>query len=312
MDALASDVLRRCAGGEISPAVALVRLLIAYGDLDSVRTALADLADAEGEADLQGAIDGIGDLLGRNPIGTALAMDMLRQERALDQPAGDADEVERSRRLFDRLVATNPEASVALYSLGDPGLLAAATLEVVELLERLGVLRPQREVLEIGCGIGRFAQALAPRVAAITGIDIAPGMIEAARRRCAGLTNVRLIETSGRDLSPLPDASFDTVLAIDAMPYMYRAGAALVSAHFAEVARVLRQGGDFVILHLSYRGNPDLDREDARRLGAASGLAVLRNGTADLRLWDGATFHLRKPEEGEESGVQPTRSSMRP
>jgi hypothetical protein len=30
--------------------------------------------------------------------------------------------------------------------------------------------------------------------------------------------------------------------------------------------------------------------------GEAAGLHVLRNGTADLRLWDGATFHLRKPQ----------------
>jgi hypothetical protein len=47
---------------------------------------------------------------------------------------------------------------------------------------------------------------------------------------------------------------------------------------------------------LSYRGDLDQDREDARRLGEATCLRVLRNGTADLRLWDGATFHLRKLE----------------
>jgi SAM-dependent methyltransferase len=314
MDAQAADVLGCCARGEISSAVALVRLLIVYGDLHRVRTALADLAHADGETDLQGAIDGIGDLLGRNPTGTALVMDMLRQERALDQLAGDTDEVERCRRLFDRLVSANPEASVALYSLGDPGLLAAATLEVVQLLERLDVLGPEREILEIGCGIGRFVRALAGKVAAITGVDIAPGMIETARRRCAGLANVALLQTCGRDLSPFPDTSFDTVLAIDAMPYVYRAGAALVAAHFAEVVRVLRPGGDFVILNLSYRGDLDQDREDTCRLGEVTGLGVLRAGTADLRLWDGTTFHLRKPETVAEgvSGDQPNRSSMRP
>ena len=63
------------------------------------------------------------------------------------------------------------------------------------------------------------------------------------------------------------------------MPYLYRAGTALVAAQFAEAARVLRAGGDFVILNLSYRGDLELDREDARRLGAAVGLRVLRNGT---------------------------------
>ena len=181
-----------------------------------------------------------------------------------------------------------------------------------ELLESLDVLGPERRVLDIGCGIGRIAQALAGNVAAITGIDIAPRMIEAARRRCAGLANVNLIETSGRDLSPFATGAFDLVLAIDAMPYVHRAGMALVTTHFAEVARVLRGGGDFVILNLTYRGDLDLDRRDVRRLAGAAGLAVLRNGTSDLRLWDGATFHLRKPGTALRSGDQATRSSMRP
>jgi SAM-dependent methyltransferase len=312
MDAMAADVLRRCARGEISPAVTLVRLLIGYGDLDRVRAALAKLAEANGEAGLQGTIVGMRDLLDRNPAASALVLDMLRQERAAAEPVGAADEIERCRRLFEQLVATNPEASVALYSMGEPELLHAATIEVVELLDSLEVLGAQRQVLDIGCGIGRVAQALAPRVAAITGIDIAPGMIAAARQRCAGLPNVTLLPTSGRELAPFRAASFDLVLAVDAMPYVYRAGAALVAAHFAEVARVLRPGGDFVILNLSYRGDLARDRQDACRLGEAAGLRVLRNGTADLRLWDGTTFHLRKPEVKGGSGAQPARSSMRP
>ena len=53
MDDLAAEVLRRCAGGEISSAVALVRVLIAYGDLDRLRAALADLDQADGDADLR-------------------------------------------------------------------------------------------------------------------------------------------------------------------------------------------------------------------------------------------------------------------
>jgi ubiquinone/menaquinone biosynthesis C-methylase UbiE len=312
MDAMAADALRRCAGGEISSAVALVRLLIAYGDLDRVRAALANLARPDGEANLRGAIARMCDLLDRNPAGSALVQNMLREERTSAQPVAEADGIERCRDLFDRLVTTNAEASVALYSLGEARRLEAATAELVELLARLKVLGPRRQVLDIGCGIGRMAQALSGKVGAITGIDIAPGMIEAARQRCAGLRNMTLLQTSGRDLSPFEDASFDLVLAIDAMPYVYRAGSALVAAHFAEVARVLRPRGDFVILNLSYRGDLERDREDACRLGEAVGLRVLRNGTADLRLWDGRTFHLRKAPEVGRSGDQPARSSMRP
>ena len=293
-DAVVLDVLRRHAGGEFSSAVALVRLLIAYGDLDSVRAALAKLGGASGETNLQRASERILGLLAWRSEGSALVLHMLEQESVLDRPGETLDEVDRCRYLFDRLVHMNAEASVALYSLGEPGLLDAATREVVELLDRLAVIGPERRVLDIGCGIGRFERALADRVAAITGTDISPGMLEAARQRCVGLANVEFLETSGRDLAPLHDGSFDTVLAVDAMPYVYRAGPPLVATHFEEVARVLRTGGDCVILNLSYRGDLELDREDACRFAAAAGLRILRNGTTDLRLWDGVTFHLRK------------------
>jgi SAM-dependent methyltransferase len=313
MDRVAVDVLRRCAGGELSPAVALVRLLIAYRDLDRLRAALAKLNQAASQPDLQRAIERMQGLLEGRSESSALVLHMLEQESALARSDGEADEVGRCRRLFDRLVGMNAEASVAFYPLGDAGLLDRATCEVVELLGQLAVLGPERHVLDIGCGIGRFERALADRVATITGIDISPRMLEAARQRCAGLANVRLIETSGRDLAPLADGSFDAVLAIDAMPYVWRAGAALVARHFAEVARVLRADGDFVILNLSYRGDLELDREDIGRPADAAGLRVLRNGTMDLRLWDGVTFHLRKPgARSGRRGDQPTRVSMRP
>ena len=301
---LAADVLRRCSKRELSPAVALVRLLVAYGDLGRLRSALAAPGAADGP-EIRAASARVRRLLAANPDGGALVLAMLREEGAEAGPDA-GDEVERCGRLFDRLVGESPETSVALYSLGDSRLLAAATREVVRLLDRLAVLRPERHVLEIGCGIGRFQQALAGRVAGITGIDIAPRMIEVARARCAGLQNVTLIETSGRDLSAFAAGAFDAVLAIDAMPYIQRAGMALLAAHFEEVARVLRGGGDFVILNLSYRGDLEVDRRDVRRLAQTAGLHVLRNGTLDLRLWDGATFHLRQSVD------QATRSSMRP
>ena len=311
MDGSTAETVRRCARGEISPAIALLRLLIAHRGLEALRARLDALRPGRDHA-MRRAISRITELLDAHPEGGALALRMLEQERAAGTQSPE-DGLERCRRLFDRLVRDRAEASVALYSLGSPELLAAATREVVALLERLGVLGPEREVLEIGCGIGRFEQALAPRVGAITGIDIAPGMIGAARERCAGLRNVRLLATSGRDLGSFPSGVFDLVLAIDVMPYVWRAGTALVATHCAEAARVLRPGGDFVILNLSYRGDLDLDRQDARRLATAVGLRVLRNGTTDLELWDGATFHLRKPRNRRNGSVdQLTRSSMRP
>jgi hypothetical protein len=88
----------------------------------------------------------------------------------------------------------------------------------------------------------------------------------------------------------------DTVLMVDAFPYVYRAGGFDLAVSFmAEIARVLRPGGQALILNLSYRGDPALDREEAGTLAAKAGLDLLRGGTADLRSWDGLTFQFRKP-----------------
>jgi cyclopropane fatty-acyl-phospholipid synthase-like methyltransferase len=277
---------------------------MAVGDLDGIRSALEQEDPA-----LEPAVARIRALFHSNLEGSAAVLRLLERERTQDQNTAP-DELERCRRLFDASVGDDPEASVALYSFGNRELLDAATVEVVDLLDRLGLLEDGPEVLEIGCGIGRFQEALAQRVTAITGIDIAPAMVATARRRCAGLPNVRLMKTSGRDLALFGSGSFDLVLAIDAMPYLYRVGPDLVATHFREVARVLRDGGDFLILNLSYAGDLGRDRQDVRRFAGEAGLEVLRNGSADLRLWDARTFHLCRP--GPARRDQPARRTMRP
>src|SRR5690606_25562017 len=123
--------------------------------------------------------------------------------------------IAESRAMFDRLVRISPEASVAAYSLGDPALLDAATREVVEWLRGLGLLDGRPRILDLGCGIGRIAQALAPHADGVMGIDVSPGMIEAALERCRGVPGVEFTLTSGHDLGQVAASTFDLVLAID-------------------------------------------------------------------------------------------------
>ena len=73
-------------------------------------------------------------------------------------------------------------------------------------------------MLDIGCGIGRIERALAPLVGTITAIDISPGMIDEARRRCRDLANVHFHQCNGRDLAAFDDRSFDLILAIRLVP----------------------------------------------------------------------------------------------
>src|SRR5690606_40405531 len=73
-------------------------------------------------------------------------------------------------------------SSALLYSLGDPFLLARATAEVVDLFHRLRFVGKDRDILQIGCGTGRFEAAFSGSVRRAVGIDVSPRMIEVARR----------------------------------------------------------------------------------------------------------------------------------
>jgi ubiquinone/menaquinone biosynthesis C-methylase UbiE len=150
-------------------------------------------------------------------------------------------------------------------------------------------------VLEIGCGIGRFVAALAPHVDHVTGLDMSPEMIARARERCAGLPNVLLGVSSGRDLSGVPDGAIDLILAADVFPYLVQTGAEIVDHHVREAARVLKPGGHLVILNFSYRGDLKRDRSDVAVLAARRGFAFRRSASDDFSLWDAATFLLEKP-----------------
>jgi len=288
-----AGVLASRGRGELTAAMALARLLVARKDVGAVRRALREVAGGgEHAAAAARELEG---LLEANAAGAERAVAMLTSD--LDAGSGGSldDGIARCARLFDWAVGVDPTASVALYSLGDEGLLAAATAEAVAFMEELGVAAPGRDLLDLGCGTGRFAAALAPVVASFTGLDVSAEMVRLARERCAGLPNVRLLQTQGRDLAAFADGSFDVVIAVDSFPYLYRAGgAAFVEAQLREVARVLRAGGDALVMNLSYRGELALDRADAEGFAARLGLELRRNGTSDLRSWDGVTFQFRK------------------
>ena len=135
--------------------------------------------------------------------------------------------------------------------LRDP--LAPAAEEVVERFQEWKLLGLKRTTLEIGCGIGRMQAALSPHVAEAHGIDISPKMIDAARRRCAGLPNVFFTVTSGRDLADFPAERFDLVYAVDSFPYVHQAGPSDRRDPLPRGGEGPAPRGERVILHFSYR-----------------------------------------------------------
>jgi SAM-dependent methyltransferase len=297
------------AQGELGPGMALARLLMELGDVTTVQVELLAAAHAVPDSRTGRAARELLALLDAHRAG---ALEVVRLARsALDDatPAASLEAgLERSRRLFDWGAAIAPETSMAVYALGSLELLAAATAELMELLERCGVLAPERRVLDLGCGTGRVAAALAARVGSITACDISGAMVARARDRCRGLGNVTVQQIDGRDLGPFAARSFDLVLAVDSFPYVYRAGGdALARRYLEDSARLLRPGGDILILNLSYRGDLEADRGDLQRFARSNGFNVLRDGARELGTWDAPIFHLRRhaaPGRPDEAGAE--------
>ncbi len=281
------EAIADCLAARISPEVAVARMLLAGTAAEGIMAGLARhrSGDARWAA------------MARLVEGRTAALDRLAAEveatGAQHDASGD-DGVARIAAFFDRAVAHSPEASVALYSLGDPAILAQATAEIVDWLETHALLRLTADVLDLGCGIGRVAAALVPRCRSVLGLDVSAGMVAEARRRNAALANVRFEQTAGRDLDALPGAAFDLVLAIDSFPYIVQAGHSLADRHVAGAARLLRPGGALAVLNFSYRGNQAADRADAATLAAAHGFALEQAGVAPFSVWDGTAFVFRR------------------
>jgi SAM-dependent methyltransferase len=193
---------------------------------------------------------------------------------------------------FDQAAAVSADAGVALYSLGDPALLAEITAEVTAWLFAEHLARPGEALLEVGCGAGRFLQALGPQARLALGVEISRGMAAEAARRLQAMSHTTVVQSSGGDLRFISDSAIDLVLFADSFPYIVQAGGDLPRRMIAETARVLRPDGRAVVLNWSYRGDPDLDREEAEALASDCGLRLRVLAPPRFRTWDASATVL--------------------
>jgi ubiquinone/menaquinone biosynthesis C-methylase UbiE len=106
------------------------------------------------------------------------------------------------------------------------------------LVEALGV-GPGDAALDLGCGTGRVAELLAAEGATVTGIDLAPALIETAKERAAarGLSiDYRVGDCE--NLTGVDDAAFDAVASSVGIMFAPDHEAAA-----SELARVTKPGG---------------------------------------------------------------------
>jgi ubiquinone/menaquinone biosynthesis C-methylase UbiE len=163
------------------------------------------------------------------------------------------------------------------------------------LIEALSPRQSDR-VLDVGCGSGQFAVAIAPLVAQVVGADLTPAMLDKARahQAQAGVSNVQWLQADSTAL-PVTDASFDIVTSRSMLHH-----AANPAATLAEMRRACASGGRIAVLDLTPapEKSPAFDAiellrdpshartltvEQLRALGADLGLAEL---TAQSRASD--------------------------
>ncbi|MER7587883.1 class I SAM-dependent methyltransferase [Micromonospora sp. NPDC127501] len=111
-------------------------------------------------------------------------------------------------------------------------------------LRQLGMPTRWERVLDFGCGVGRLSQALAPHADEVVGVDIAPTMLEAARRLNRSAENIRFVLNDAPDLSQFPDGHFDLVYSALVLQHLPRPA---IDHYLAEFLRVLRPGGTAIV-----------------------------------------------------------------
>ena len=131
-----------------------------------------------------------------------------------------------------------PSRDQLIWSSGDYTRLSPRLVGLAERLADAADLRYGERVLDVGCGDGNLALAAARRGAAVSGVDIAPALLERAEQRAAAeQVDVAFGWGDAHEL-PHPDGAFDvTASAIGVMFATDQQRAA------DELVRVTRPGG---------------------------------------------------------------------
>jgi ubiquinone/menaquinone biosynthesis C-methylase UbiE len=143
-------------------------------------------------------------------------------------------------------------------------------------------LRPGERVVDVACGTGVITRAAAERVGStgtVTGVDIAPDMLEVAKATPAAGAPIAWHEADAAAL-PLPDASYDIALCQMGLMFVDDKPGAI-----AEIHRVLAPGGR-IVLNTPGRIQP---------LFEAMERAIVEHINPDLGAFVSAVFSMDDP-----------------
>jgi len=108
----------------------------------------------------------------------------------------------------------------------------------------IGLVPSHWSVADLGCGTGTVAEALAPFVARVIGVDASPPMLLLAEQRLKRFDNVDL-RLGELELLPLEDNQLDVATLILVLHHLQQPGSAI-----REAARCLRPGGRILIVDM--------------------------------------------------------------
>ncbi|MFV0282022.1 MAG: class I SAM-dependent methyltransferase [Rhodoblastus sp.] len=107
-------------------------------------------------------------------------------------------------------------------------------------------LPPGAEGFDMGCGTGRWAKMVAPRVGKLNCVDLSADALAVARRNLASMANV-VFHNASVDAAPLPSGSQDFGYSLGVLHHVPNTSAAI-----AACARMLKPGAPFLV-YLYYR-----------------------------------------------------------
>lgn len=127
---------------------------------------------------------------------------------------------------------------------------AAFATEAADYAARLaatGLLAPDHDVLDFGCGFGHVARLLAPRVRSLRVWDASTSVLRKARLALEDVPNVSVVDFSAPDRLDEYAAAFDRILAHSVVQYM---DVPELGAWLARWTKMLKPGGKIVLSDL--------------------------------------------------------------
>jgi ArsR family transcriptional regulator len=116
--------------------------------------------------------------------------------------------------------------------------------ERVHLHAMLALIDPSLTIGDLGCGTGQVSELVAPHVARMIAVDGSADMVQAARRRLKGMTNVD-VRRGDLEALPIDDGQLDVAIVALVLHHVPEPVRALT-----EVRRVLKSGGRVLVLDM--------------------------------------------------------------